>query len=279
MFKASRRDRSMTWSRPWAYRGSARARCRASGIIHPTDCARNHRLPATDQRPGPKPKGPRRGGRRSAWASAYGRRPSLRRTWKDLPRCRQEIRSAREAGGAQGGAAHAQEHSRHGLLCVGRISGGGRGLFCNIRPDTDGHLPAGVARVCQKRRRDRGTEASMTAVSLGILLGTALRASPDADRPLALLVGVAGFEPTTPASRRQCSTRLSYTPTVAGAIPKARGLCKGNLGGAGGSVSRRLGQAAPEPFARGPAPCPAPCAPPWGRPRAAPPYTGHHEAV
>jgi ribosomal protein S12 len=27
-----------------------------------------------------------------------------------------------------------------------------------------------------------------------------------------LLVGVAGFEPAAPASRRQCSTRLSYTP-------------------------------------------------------------------
>ncbi len=27
-----------------------------------------------------------------------------------------------------------------------------------------------------------------------------------------LLVGVRGFEPPTPASRRQCSTRLSYTP-------------------------------------------------------------------
>ena len=32
---------------------------------------------------------------------------------------------------------------------------------------------------------------------------------------LDLLVGVRGFEPPTPASRRQCSTRLSYTPTVA----------------------------------------------------------------
>jgi hypothetical protein len=29
------------------------------------------------------------------------------------------------------------------------------------------------------------------------------------------LVGVRGFEPPAPASRRQCSTRLSYTPTVA----------------------------------------------------------------
>ncbi len=28
-----------------------------------------------------------------------------------------------------------------------------------------------------------------------------------------LLVGVAGFEPATPASRTRCSTRLSHTPT------------------------------------------------------------------
>ena len=28
------------------------------------------------------------------------------------------------------------------------------------------------------------------------------------------MVGVTGFEPATPATRRQCSTRLSYTPTV-----------------------------------------------------------------
>lgn len=27
------------------------------------------------------------------------------------------------------------------------------------------------------------------------------------------MVGVTGFEPTTPASRTQCSTGLSYTPT------------------------------------------------------------------
>jgi hypothetical protein len=26
------------------------------------------------------------------------------------------------------------------------------------------------------------------------------------------LVGVKGFEPSTPASRKQCSTKLSYTP-------------------------------------------------------------------
>ncbi len=39
------------------------------------------------------------------------------------------------------------------------------------------------------------------------------------------LVGVARFELTTPASRRQCSTRLSYTPTVAGAVPSRAAFC------------------------------------------------------
>ena len=41
---------------------------------------------------------------------------------------------------------------------------------------------------------------------------------PDADSgtgDLAELVGVRGFEPPAPASRTQCSTRLSYTPTEA----------------------------------------------------------------
>ncbi len=35
------------------------------------------------------------------------------------------------------------------------------------------------------------------------------------------LVGVRGFEPPTPASRRRCSTRLSYTPTQARAYRRA----------------------------------------------------------
>ena len=33
-----------------------------------------------------------------------------------------------------------------------------------------------------------------------------------------LLVGVRGFEPPAPASRTQCSTRLSYTPAKAAHI-------------------------------------------------------------
>ncbi len=34
-------------------------------------------------------------------------------------------------------------------------------------------------------------------------------------KSLTILVGVTGFEPATPASRTQCSTGLSYTPTAA----------------------------------------------------------------
>lgn len=41
------------------------------------------------------------------------------------------------------------------------------------------------------------------------------------------LVGVRGFEPPTPASRRQCSTRLSYTPTVARDLYLHFWMCKG----------------------------------------------------
>jgi hypothetical protein len=43
---------------------------------------------------------------------------------------------------------------------------------------------------------------------------------------LKTLVGVRGIEPPTPASRRQCSTRLSYTPTVKRRLYPARRICK-----------------------------------------------------
>lgn len=33
------------------------------------------------------------------------------------------------------------------------------------------------------------------------------------------MVGERGFEPPAPASRRQCSTRLSYSPTGAPMLP------------------------------------------------------------
>ena len=44
------------------------------------------------------------------------------------------------------------------------------------------------------------------------------------DKPLKTLVGVAGFEPATPASRTQCSTGLSHTPTKNAAYIPASAL-------------------------------------------------------
>ncbi len=41
-----------------------------------------------------------------------------------------------------------------------------------------------------------------------------------------LLVGVARFELTAPASRRQCSTRLSYTPITSGSLKALPTRCK-----------------------------------------------------
>src|SRR6056297_755959 len=52
----------------------------------------------------------------------------------------------------------------------------------------------------------------------------------DARRRLVLLVGVRGFEPPAPASRRQCSTRLSYTPTVGQAITDRCPALQGGFG-------------------------------------------------
>src|SRR6266852_4109595 len=53
-----------------------------------------------------------------------------------------------------------------------------------------------VLTVCLQTRDDRGGTPSKAA---------------------SLLVGVTGFEPATPASRTQYSTRLSYTPNRTGA--------------------------------------------------------------
>ena len=57
------------------------------------------------------------------------------------------------------------------------------------------------------------------------------------------MVGVSGFEPPTPASRRRCSTKLSYTPTD-DARETARPLTRAPLiaSGAGGrQATRRRG--------------------------------------
>ena len=42
---------------------------------------------------------------------------------------------------------------------------------------------------------------------------TAVWSFREAGQAIDILVGVAGFEPATPASRTQCSTGLSHTPT------------------------------------------------------------------
>ncbi len=60
------------------------------------------------------------------------------------------------------------------------------------------------------------------------------------------LVGVTGFEPTTPASRRQCSTRLSYTPNdrIVSVVALDGKFCQGIQRisvGAGGDLRQRPG--------------------------------------
>jgi hypothetical protein len=40
-----------------------------------------------------------------------------------------------------------------------------------------------------------------------------IESGKEGKKPSDYLVGVAGFEPATPASRTQCSTGLSHTPT------------------------------------------------------------------
>src|SRR4051812_417431 len=68
-----------------------------------------------------------------------------------------------------------------------------------------------MQRGCQPRqRRPKQPPDCGGSHSSGMVLGVVIRGSK---KYLNLLVGVAGFEPATPASRTQCSTGLSHTPT------------------------------------------------------------------
>ena len=69
----------------------------------------------------------------------------------------------------------------------------------------------------------RGDLLGLAAVqaAVGMPLLTDARAVVGAGIRREMLVGVAGFEPATPASRTLCSTRLSYTP-IAGRCYRAR---------------------------------------------------------
>ena len=60
-----------------------------------------------------------------------------------------------------------------------------------------------------------------------------------------MLVGVRGFEPPAPASRKQCSTRLSYTPPTA--PPIAKSASPGNIGALGQQFTERQVQISTEP--------------------------------
>ena len=59
------------------------------------------------------------------------------------------------------------------------------------------------------------------------------------------LVGERGFEPPAPASRRQCSTRLSYSPTGSPPVSRRRGRARvyGLNVGVASAQSRRIGPA------------------------------------
>ena len=72
--------------------------------------------------------------------------------------------------------------------------------------------------------------ASLDAIPVGpkmlwAVAGNGFDGIKSAVKAIKGLVGVRGFEPPAPASRTQCSTRLSYTPAEGGRIaaPRAGG--------------------------------------------------------
>ena len=77
----------------------------------------------------------------------------------------------------------------------------------------------------------------MVNAGLTLVSTTAALAGRGAPRPKLIqavdhevkMVGVRGFEPPAPASRRQCSTRLSYTPTEAKSIDLLLFLSKSDI--------------------------------------------------
>ncbi len=76
-------------------------------------------------------------------------------------------------------------------------------------------------------------------------------------RTARLMVGARGFEPPTPASRRQCSTRLSYAPSVAGglALLLARIKCNQAVSGEKFCKSPTFSTGLPDRKSRSPKSC------------------------
>jgi hypothetical protein len=70
------------------------------------------------------------------------------------------------------------------------------------------HKPPAAETYRSLYRRQKGRLVSVVETVVNL---TAAR--NEKKKPNDFLVGVAGFEPATPASRTQCSTGLSHTPT------------------------------------------------------------------
>lgn len=112
-------------------------------------------------------------------------------------------------------ARHARQVQQHGETCRALHQGADRGTFKTYDEVTfpvAQHGSIGChCRTCRCCQRYRIEKASLIGGRNG---GPALKAlGKEGKKPNVYLVGVAGFEPATPASRTQCSTGLSHTPT------------------------------------------------------------------
>ncbi len=95
------------------------------------------------------------------------------------------------------------------------------GMSPEVPQDTCGHhhpddLKGAAAAIGQKGRQ----------VSVAETVASLTGGRNQTKKPNDILVGVAGFEPATPASRTQCSTGLSHTPTRARLIALGFTHCK-----------------------------------------------------
>jgi hypothetical protein len=95
------------------------------------------------------------------------------------------------------------------------------GMSAKVLQETYGHHHPDYLRVAAAAigRKGRDVSVAETVVDLG-------PANDQKKKPNDILVGVAGFEPATPASRTQCSTGLSHTPTRARLIALGFTHCK-----------------------------------------------------
>ncbi len=90
-----------------------------------------------------------------------------------------------------------------------------RSRRCDGRRATEARASPSASRRAARRprpSRERSRNESGLFPHARAVIG-AVGEGREASKCLKILVGVSGFEPPTPASRRRCSARLSYTPT------------------------------------------------------------------